>query len=328
MKRREVIQLLGGGVAWSMAIQGSAISQQAGKIPRIGVLVSASPPHPFADALRRGLQDLGYAEGRNIALEVRYTEGRGDRAAELALELARSEVDVIVAHFTPAVRAAIAATKTIPIVMGPAGAPLQSGFIKSLSKPGGNVTGLSAMDAEIGGKRIQLLREIIPNLTCVGVLGSTPETDPYSRPFVADIVAAGSTAGVRTEPVLIGGPSEFAEALSTMAKAGAQAVIVQVLVEPHAKALQELASKHRMAYMSSNRAAVAAGSLVCISANFLLLYERAAFYVDKIIKGAIPANLPVEQPSKFQVIVNNRTAEALGLSISPSLSAQIDEVIE
>jgi putative ABC transport system substrate-binding protein len=305
-----------------------AFSQQTGKIPRIGALVSASPPHPFADMMRRGLQGLGYVEGRNMMLDVRYSEGRSDRASELAAELVRSGTDVIVAHFTPGVRAAMGATKTIPIVMAPAGAPLQSGFIKSLSEPGGNVTGLSAMDAEIGGKRIQLLRDLIPNLKCVGVLASTPTTDPFSRPYVADIVAAGEGAGLRIEPVLIGGPSEFQEAISYMAQAGAQAVIVQGIFEPHAKTLQELASRHRMALMFSNRPAVAGGGLVSISANFLLLYERAAHYVDKIIKGANPGHLPVEQPSKFQVVVNNKTAQALGLAISPSLLAQIDEVIE
>src|ERR1700693_5827470 len=180
MRRRDFISLIGGAtVAWPLA----AFSQQPGKLPLIGVLVSASPPHPFADAFRRGLHALGYSEGQNITLEFRYTEGRSDRAAELAAELVRLRVDVIVAHFTPGVKAAMAATQTIPIVMV-VGAPLQSGFIDSLARPGGNVTGLSAMDAEIGGKRLQLLRELIPNLACVAVLGSTPTTNPYSGPFV------------------------------------------------------------------------------------------------------------------------------------------------
>jgi len=328
MRRREFIQLLGGGVAGWMATHSSAISQQVVKIPRVGVLVSASPPHPFADALRQGLRLLGYEEGRNITLDIQYTDGRSDRASELAVELARSRVEVIVAHFTPAVRAAMAATKTIPIVMAPAGAPLQSGFIKSLSEPGGNATGLSAMDAEIGGKRIQLLRELIPNLTCVGVLATTPTTDPYSRPFVADIESAAGNAGLRVESVSIGGPSEFNEAFSVMAKAGAQAVIVQGFFEPHTKSLLALAAKNRLAYMSTGRTAVTQGGLVSISANYPLLYGRAAFYVDKIINGANPTNLPVEQPSKFEVVVNNKTARVLGLTISPTLLAQIDEIIE
>jgi ABC-type uncharacterized transport system substrate-binding protein len=304
-----------------------AFSQQLASIPRVGVLVSASEPHPFADALRRGLERLGYVDGRNIALDVRYTQGRSDRAAELAAELVRNGVTIIVAHFTPAVRAAMAATKTIPIVMV-AGAPLQSGFIKSLAEPGGNVTGLSGMDAELGGKRIQLLRELIPNLSCVGVLATTSTTDPFSQPFVADIQTAATSAKLKISPVLISGPSEFEDAFATMAKDDAQAVIVQGFFGPYAKAVIQVANNHRIAYMSTDRSAVADGGLVSISANFPVLYEQAATYVDKILKGANPARLPVEQPSKFQVTVNNKTAQALGLSISPTLAAQVDEIID
>ena len=325
LKRREVIALLGGAV---IARPLAARAQQPGKLPLIGVLVSASPPHPFADAFGRGLRALGYSEGQNIRVEFRYSEGRSDRAAELAAELVRSDVAMIVAHFTPAVRAAMAATKTIPIVMAPAGAPLQSGFIKSLSEPGGNVTGLSAMDAELGGKRIQLLRDLIPNLACVGVLATTPTTDPFSQPFVADIQAAATASNLRVSPVLIGGSSEFEEAFSIMAKDGAQAVIVQGFFGPYAKRLVQIANKHRIAYMSPDRSAVADGGLASMSANFPLLYQYAAVYVDKILKGANPASLPVEQPSKFQVTVNSKTAQALGLSLSPILLAQVDEVIE
>ena len=163
--------------------------------------MSASPPHPFADAFGQGLQPLGYVEGENIAIEWRYTGGRSDRAFALAAELVQFGIDIIVAYFTPAVRAAIAATQTIPIVMAPAGAPVQSGFIDSLAHPGGNVTGLSGMDAELGGKRLQLLREIIPNLARVAVLASTVSTDPFSRPFVDDFQAAATIAGIRVIPV-------------------------------------------------------------------------------------------------------------------------------
>jgi putative ABC transport system substrate-binding protein len=292
------------------------------------VLVSASPPHPFADAFGRGLRALGYSEGQNIRVEFRYTEGRSDRAAAIANEFIRSDVAMIVAHFTPSVRAAMAATKTIPIVMAPAGAPLQSGFIKSLSAPGGNVTGLSAMDAELGGKRIQLLRDLIPNLACVGVLATTPTTDPFSQPFVAEIQAAATAANLRASPVLIGGSSEFEEAFSIMAKDGAQAVIVQGFFGPYAKRVVQIANRHRIAYMSTDRSAVADGGLASLSANYPLLYQYAAVYVDKILNGANPASLPVEQPSKFQVTVNSKTAQALGLSLSPILLAQVDEVID
>jgi putative tryptophan/tyrosine transport system substrate-binding protein len=326
MRRRDFIVLVGCSAVCALTAP-RAFSQQLASIPRVGVLVSASEPHPFADALRRGLERLGYSDGRNIVLDVRYTQGRSDRAAELAAELVRNGVTIIVAHFTPAVRAAMAATKTIPIVMV-AGAPLQSGFIKSLAEPGGNVTGLSGMDAELGGKRIQLLRELIPNLTCVGVLATTPATDPFSQPFVADIQMAAATAKFKISPVLVSGPNEFEDAVSTMAKDDAQAVIVQGFFGPYAKALVPIANGHRIGYMSTDRSAVADGGLVSISANFPVLYEQAATYVDKILKGANPARLPVEQPSKFQVTINNKTAQALGLSISPTLAAQVDEIID
>jgi putative ABC transport system substrate-binding protein len=215
MQRRELITLLGGAaVTWPLA----APAQQPGKLPLIGVLVSASPPHPFADAFWRGLHALGYSEGQNIRVEFRYTNGRSDRAEEYAEEFVRLGVDVIVAHFVPAVEAAMGATQTIPIVMAPHGAPLQLGAIRSLARPGGNVTGLSNMDAEIGGKRLQLLRELIPNLGCFAVLATTATTARFSVPFVEDLRSAAGTAGIRIEPILIGGPSEFRTAFAAMAK--------------------------------------------------------------------------------------------------------------
>jgi putative ABC transport system substrate-binding protein len=283
-------------------------------LPLIGVLVSASPPHPFADAFWRGLHVLGYAEGRNIKVEFRYTDGRSDRAEEYAEELVQLRVDVIVAHYAVAVSAAMAATRTIPIVMAPHGAPLQLGVIDSLARPGGHVTGLSNMDAEIGGKRLQLLRELIPNLGHIAVLATTPTTSPYGPVFVEDLRLAARGAGVGFEPILIGGPSEFRSAFAAMEKAGAQAVIIQLFFEfdPYRTILIDLATKHRLACMSGSREVTAAGGLVSMAANLPELYERAAFYVDKILKGAKPADLPVEQPTKFDVAINMKTAKALG----------------
>jgi putative ABC transport system substrate-binding protein len=325
VKRREFITLLGGAAAaWPLA----ARAQQPRRLPLIGVLVSASPPHPFADAFWRGLHALGYSEGQNIRVEFRYTEGRSDRAEEFAEELVRLNVDVIVAHFVPAVDAAMEATRTIPIVMAPHGAPLQLGAIDSLARPGGNVTGLSAMDAEIGGKRLQLLRELNPNLSCIAVLATTTTTTRYSGPFVEDLRSAAKGAGIRFEPMLIGGPSELRSAFAAVAKAQAQAVISQPFFDPHHGIIIELAAKYRLAYMSGSRDVVAAGGLVSMAPNYPELYERAAIYVDKILKGAKPADLPVEQPTKFPVQLNLKTAQALGLTVSPSLLAQIDEVIE
>lgn len=304
-----------------------AFSQRPAKLPRIGVLIGASPPYPFADAFRRGLSTLGYSEGRNIALEFRYTMGRSDRAAELAAELVRLGVDVIVTHWTQTTRAAMAATKTIPIVMV-VGSPLQSGFVDSLARPGRNATGLSGMDAEIGGKRLQVLRELMPSLARVAVLGTTPATNPYSGPFVEDLRLAAAGAGLGLERVLIGGPDEFESAFAQMARAGAQAVIVQEHFDLHRAILIQLANKHGLAYMSGTRETTVAGGLVSISANWPALYERAAFYVDKIIKGAKPADLPIEQPTKFELVINLKTARALGLTIPPSLLVQADHVIE
>src|SRR5262245_33259066 len=321
--RRAFIRLLGATAAWPIA----AGAQQQRRLPRVGVLVGTSPPFPLADVFRQGLQALGYREDRNIALEFLYTLGRSDRATELAAELVQLPCDVIVTHWTQATRAVMAATKTIPIVVI-VGAPLQSGFVDSLARPSGNATGLSGMDAELGGKRLQLLRELMPSLARVAVLATKPETNPYSGPFVEDLRQAADKAGLRLEPVLASGPDEFETAFAQMAQAKTQALVVQEHFDPNRAILLNLAAKHRLAYMSGTRDTTVAGGLVSISANWLTLYERAASYVDKLIKGAKPADLPVEQPTKFQVVLNMKTAEALGLTISPSLLAQIDEVID
>jgi putative ABC transport system substrate-binding protein len=212
--------------------------------------------------------------------------------------------------------------------MAPHGAPLQMGIIDSLARPGGNVTGLSAMDAEIGGKRLQLLRELIPNLSRVAVLTTTATTNPFTGPFVADLRLAATSARIQLEPVPVSGPNEFEGAFAAMARAEAQAVIVLPFFDPQGKLLIELAAKRRLPYMSGSREVTAAGGLVAVSANFPALYERAAFYVDKIIKGAKPADLPVEQPTKFQVVINLKTAKALGLAVPETLLATADELIE
>jgi putative ABC transport system substrate-binding protein len=323
--RRDFITLLGGAAAaaWPLA----ARAQQQ-RMRRIGVLVAASPPHPFADAFWRGLRTFGYTEGKDVTIQFLYTDARADRSTELAAELVRSNVDIIVAHLTAATRAAMAATHTIPIVMAPAGAPLQQGLIASLARPGGNVTGLSGMDAELGGKQLQLLRELMPNLACVGILAATPAADGgYGEILVEDLRTASMKAGIRLVPVLVDGPNEFERAFEIMAKAGAQAVITQELFTPHRVVLIDLATKQHLAVMGT-RETTAAGGLVSMYPNYSALYERAAFYVDKILKGAKPADLPVEQPTKLQAVLNMKTVQALGLTASPTLLAQIDEIIE
>ena len=324
MRRRELVTFLGSSPLWPLA----AFAQQPRKLPLIGVLISASPPHPFADAFWRGLHALGYSDGQNIKVVFRYTDGRSDRADEYAEELVRLKADVIVAHYAVAVSAAMAATRTTPIVMAPHGAPLQLGAIDSLARPGGNVTGLSIMDAEIGSKRVQLLRELIPNLSHIAVIATTPTTSPFGPLFVDDLRSAARASGLACEPILIGGPSEFRSAFAAMHKAEVQAVVIQTFFDPYGAILIDLATRYRLAYMSSSREVTAAGGLVSMAADLAEIYERASIYVDKILKGGQPADIPVEQPTKFQVAINLKTVKMLGLTISPTLQAQIDEVFE
>ena len=321
VKRRDFIRLLGGVMAWPIA----ASAQQPGKIPRVGVLVAESAPHPFTEAFRAGMRELGYLEGRNIAIEWRYADALFGRAVELATELVRLPVDVIAAHHTPAVRAAMNVTRSIPIVMSPAGAPLQAGLVKSLARPGGNVTGLSSMEAELGSKRLELLRNLIPRLVRVAVLGA--KTDPFTRPFVQDFQDAATQMGLQLQPVLVDGPTEFAKAFAEMTANGAQAAVIQPLFQPHTGKIVELGAKHRLAILSSYRDTTEAGGLISYSGDHAAFFRRAAIFVDKILKGANPADLPVEQPTKFELVINAKTAKALGLTIPSSLRLVADQVI-
>ena len=243
------------------------------------------------------MRELGYVEGQNIAIEWRYADALYARAVEIATELVRLKVDVIAAHHTPAVKASMSVTSTIPIVMAPAGAPVQAGLIKSLAQPGGNVTGLSSMEAELGTKRLQLLVDMIPGLKRVAVLGA--RTDPFTRPYVQDFQDAAARLGLQLQPVLVDGPREFDGAFSEMSKAAAQAVVIQPLFQPQTSKIVELAARHRIAIMSSYRDTTQAGGLISYSADHAAYFQRAAIFVDKILKGAKPSSLPVEQPAKF-----------------------------
>jgi ABC-type uncharacterized transport system substrate-binding protein len=321
--RREFITGLGGAAAtWPIAAQ----AQQFGKIPRVGVLVSLSAPHPFTEAFQSGLRDLGYIEGTNIAIEWRYADAQFGRALKLAEELVQRPVDVIAAYHTPAVKAAMNATKTIPIVMAPAGAPLELGLVESLARPGGNVTGLSNMEAELGGKRLELLREVIPRLARVAVL--TVKTDPFTPPFMQDLERGADRAGLRLHPLMVDGPGEFEDAFAAMRAGGDQAVIVQPNFLPQTPAIVALAAKYRVPILSSYSSTTRAGGLISYSADHVGHFQRAATFVDKILKGANPAELPVEQPTKFELVINLKTAKALGLEVPPTLLARADEVIE
>jgi putative tryptophan/tyrosine transport system substrate-binding protein len=322
IRRREFITLLGGAAAaWPVV----ARAQQFG-MPRVGVLVSLSAPHPFTEAFRSGMRDLGYFEGRNVAIEWRYANAQFSRAVELATELVRLPVDVIAAYHTPAVKAAMNATSTIPIVMSPAGAPLEMGLVQSLAHPGLNVTGLSNMEAELGGKRLGLLREAIPGLARVAVLAA--KTDPFTAPFLKDLQSGAVGVGLHLHPVMVGGPDEFEDAFAAMSAAGDEAVIIQPNFLPQTAAIVAFAAKHRLAVLSSYRDTTRAGGLISYSADHAAHFQRAATFVDKILKGARPGDLPVEQPTKFELVINLKAARALNLKVSPQLLARADEVIE
>jgi ABC-type uncharacterized transport system substrate-binding protein len=326
MRRRQFLRLCGGALAVQFFLQSAAHAQQSGKVPRVGVLVAESAPHPFPGAFRAGLESLGYSEGRNIEIELRYADGLYSRAVERATELVKLGVDVIAAHHTPAVKAAMTATPTIPIVMSPAGAPLETGLVASLARPGGNVTGLSSMEAELSSKRLGLLRDVIARLKSVAVLAS--RSDPFTRPYLADAQTAASRAGLTLHAVMVNGPNDFETAFAAMSAAGAQAVMIQPLFGSFDAPIVQLAAKHRLAVMSSYSDTTRAGGLISYSADHATYFQRAAIFVDKIIKGAKPADLPVEQPTKFELVVNLKVAKALGLVIPETFLLNADEVIE
>jgi len=314
--------MVGGVVMWPLAVS----AQPNVKVRRVGVLVAESAPHPFTEAFRSGMRELGYVEGRNIAMEWRYADGLFNRAVELATELARIPVEVIAAHHTPAVKASMTVTSTIPIVMSPAGAPLQAGLVKSLARPGGNVTGLSSMEAELGSKRLELLLNIIPRLARVALLGA--KTDPFTTPYVQDFQNAATNLGLQLQPVLVDGPSDFEGAFADMSARRAQAAVIQPLFQPHTRSIVDLAARHRLPIMSSYRSTTQAGGLISYSADHSAYFQRAAAFVDKILKGSQPAELPVEQPTKFELVINAKRAHALGLTIPQSMLITADEVIQ
>jgi putative tryptophan/tyrosine transport system substrate-binding protein len=317
-----------GGVACGLlAAPLAAESQpQAGKLPRIGVLASGPMTAVLQEAFRQGLRDHGYVEGQNILIEWRAAEGGTNRANVLAVELVGLKVDVIVAIFTPAVRAAKEATRTIPIVMAPAGDPVVTGFVASLARPGGNITGLTSLGAELQGKRIELLRELIPGLTRVGLLINA--ADPFAKPFVDETQVAAKRTGVEIHIVDVRRPQEIDAAFAAMSKQRAGAVIVQGVLTASAWQAGDLAVQHRLPALSVTKQFVESGGLMSYSASLTDICRRAASYVDRILKGAKPGDLAVEQPTRFELVINLRTAKALGLAIPQSLLLRADEVIQ
>jgi ABC-type uncharacterized transport system substrate-binding protein len=323
MKRREFITLLGGAVAWPLA----ARAQQSWKVPRIGILdffpsaASADSIEPF----QQGLRELGYVDGRNIHVEYHSAEQRNDLAATLAANLVRREVDIIVAVATPAAHAAKNATATIPIVMQVSD-PLATGLVASLARPGGNLIGISSSGTDLAGKRLELLRELRPDLARVAFLGAA--NDPNTRTFLNETQAAADSIRVRLQALLVTGPEEFDAGFAIMTQEQAQGVIVQPLFVAHRAKLAELAARHRLPMVADQRAFAVAGGLASYGVNRSALSRRWAYYVDKILKGAKPADLPVELPTTFELVINLKTAKALGLDVPWFLQQRADEVIE
>jgi ABC-type uncharacterized transport system substrate-binding protein len=325
MRRREFITLLGGAAApWPIA----ARAQQAGKLYTIGLLSAGLAPadvsSPFPDALR----ELGWIEGKNVAFEHRYAENRLERLPGFAAELVRQNVDVIVAFGTLAPLAAKHATRTIPIVMTAAGDPVGSGLVLSLARPGGNVTGMSLMAPDLGGKRLELLKEVLPRIARVAVLWNA--ANPYPALVFKETQAAGRTLGIEVQSLEVRGPDDFDGAFEAVRRSRPDALITveDPLTGSHRKLIADFAAGHQLPALHGLREYVAAGGLMSYGAHLPDLHRRAAGYVDKILKGAKPADLPVQQPTKFELVLNLKTAKALGLKISPSLLARADEVIE
>jgi putative ABC transport system substrate-binding protein len=317
MRRRQFITLLGGAAAtWPLAARAQP------KSATVGILVSGNPTPAFLDGFRAALRAAGLVDGQNIRLEVRSAEG-SEALLQKAVELVRLNVDVIIASLTPAVQAAKHATSDIPIVMAPAGDPVATGLISSLARPGGNITGVSGAGAEIAGKRLEQLRELVPSIRRVAVL--TNEADPFSAPFVAQLSRNARSIGVEIEPFLVPPDAPHDPAFAAMRQKRVDAFIIELgTIRPETS---ELAIRHRLPSAGA-RAWPAAGGLIGYSSNVAEIQRLATDYVDKVLKGRKPADLPVALPTRFELVVNLRTAKALGIDVPWFLQQRADEVIE
>jgi putative tryptophan/tyrosine transport system substrate-binding protein len=307
----------------------AAEAQQAKKVPRIGLLGLGSGPALPEEAFLQGLRDLGYVEGQNITIEHRWAAGKVDRLPVLAEELVRLKVDLIAVRATPVVQAAKSATTTIPIVMLGAADPVGTGFVASLARPGGNITGMSNMMPELAGKRLELLKEVLPKLSHIAFLAHGGDT--AHKLFVKETQEAAERFGMKFQPLVIRASEEIEGAFAAMIREHAGALIIQPLfVNPLGQGprIADLAARNRLATVSDVDEFVNAGGLLSYGPNRWGLFRRAAIYVDKILKGAKPADLPVEQPTKFELMINLKTAKQIGLTIPPNVLVRADKVIK
>jgi putative ABC transport system substrate-binding protein len=321
MRRRDLLSLFSAAIAF----RPWAVSAQQRKVPTIGVLVVESPgSDQFWRLLREAMRKLGYVEGQSIRYEFRSDQGQVNRLPELAEELVRLNVDLIVTWLTPAAQSAKRLTRQIPIVMALAGNPVETGLVERLDRPGGNITGIAGATAELAGKSVELIREMLPSSHRVVALANAP--DPFSKPFLEHIRLGGAATGMTIDAKLIRGVEELEAAFREMEKDRPDAVIVQPSLP--SKRAAELAVAYQIPAISELREFVEEGGLMSYAASEPEMYGRAAAYVDKILKGTKPADLPVEQPTKFELIINMKTAKALGLKLPPAFLARADEVIE
>ena len=328
MRRREFIALVTSAIACPMGVRAQ---QQAGKMSRIGYLGVSSPSDRplLLDAFRQRLRELGWIEGQNIVIDYRFAEGRLDRLPDLAADMVRLKVDVIVSLGTQGVTAAKNATDTIPIVMIAVRDPIGIGLIASLARPGGNVTGVSGYAGlESIAKQLELLKEMVPEASSVAIL-SNP-TNAYHKLAIKEVNIAAQVLGVQLQVVEARDASDFDGAFAAMAKerAGALLVLSDIIFNSHGARLADLATAGRLPTANAVRESVEAGGLMAFGPSFLDSYRRSAEYVDKILKGTKPADLPVEQPTKFELVINLQTAKRLGLTLPPTLLSRADEVIE
>jgi putative ABC transport system substrate-binding protein len=321
MRRRDLIAFI--GAASALASFGAAAQQP--KMPTIGVLVVGSPASErFWRLFQQDMRELGCVEGRNVRYEFRSDAGQASRLPSLAEELVRLKVDLIVAWFTPAALAARQATHQTPIVMALVGDPVETGLVASLAQPGGNITGMAAIGAELAGKLVDVVHELIPAARRIAALANVP--DPFSKPFLQRVESNGAAARVMIDPVMIHSSAELDAAFSALDKDSPDALIVQPSLP--IRRVAELAVHYRLPAMSFVRDFADQGGLLSYGSDEADAYRKAATYVDKILKGAKPADLPVQQPTKFELVINLKTAKALGLTVPQSFLVRADEVIE
>jgi len=324
MRRRGFIAAVGGTAAATAfgPLMGRA---QQPAMRRVGVLVVGKPdPEPFWRQFRKGLRDLGYIEGQNILFEYRTADGKADILPKLAAELVTLKVEIIVTWQTPATTAAKQATNEIPIVMADSGDPVGTGLVASLARPGGNVTGMAGVTPELAAKSLELIREMMPSARHVAALCNA--TDPFSKPFIAYIERAASTEGIEIKIFMVQEGEELDTAFAPLSKAAIDALIVQPSLP--IKRAAELALMHRLPAVSVSRSFAEAGGLMSYSPRQGDLYRQAAGYVDKILRGAKPSDLPVQQPTNFELVINLKTAKALELKIADTLLFTADELIK